>query len=231
MTMTQEQRRQVMDLIQAGQKNDAVTLYHNTTGCGLAAASVAVEELMADSHTQPSGLLPGSAEESAGADAVRHGARGTTWTLVAAVLVFVAILGTVYFYLFPRLFGERVSPRALLEIRAASMTPKDAWAKMLLPDGSRCFVSDAKLMTAEDFSLFRGDGLQSPPRLTLYFSKSGIQRSMSFQAQVASGLAVLLPNKTVALTEVSDWQSDRVTFDIPGLSPADANEIFARLTD
>jgi len=174
---------------------------------------------------------PLSESEEAADPSLAEETHGKTWTLVTAMLVFVTILGTVYLYLFPRLFGERVSPDAALEIRAVSTSPKEGWMRMPLPDGGHCFVSETSLMTAPDFSLFRGDGLQTPPRLTLYFSESGIQRYTSFQAQVLSGLGVLLPNKTVARTTVSDWQPDRLIILIPGLSSADANEIFARLTD
>lgn len=157
--------------------------------------------------------------------------RGSTWTLITFLTVFIAILATVYCYVFPRLYGERVSPGARIEIYAMADEPSSGSREMKLTDGAPCFLLGSPLMSALDFSVFRGDGLQNPPRLTLYFSDSGRQKIPSEAALEKIPAGVLLPNGTVAATSASDWGKDRVTLLLPGVSADDANEIFARLTN
>ena len=174
-----------------------------------------------------------SAGESPSADHVgadESRSRGSAWTLIAAIMVFVAILGTVYLYLFPRLRGEYVSATSTLELRAISSSEEAGSLSLTLPDGSEVIVDNKPLLKAVDFSVFRGDEVQQPARLTLHLSESGRERLGSPEVVAADELVVILNGRAIARTRPSDWTETSMVIELPGLSSSDANEIFARLT-
>lgn len=206
-----EEQRQIVHQLRAGHGTAGLPTCRELTSCNGSAAQTVIKELQAE-------ISGGSTS-------------GKTWTLVAGLAVFVAILATVYIYVFPRLAGERVSPTAMIEVRQVSTEPRDGWTKMLRTDGVSCYVESAVRMSALDFSVFRGDGLQVPPVLTLHFSDAGIDRAAAIQDDRGLVLGVVLPNKTVLVTRADDWGVDRMILPLPGVSAADANEIFARLTN
>ena len=159
--------------------------------------------------------LNSSAEQVSSADCVRvdeSRSRGSAWTLIAAIMVFVAILGTVYLYLFPRLQGEYVAATSTLELHAISSSEETGSLK------------------AADFSVFRGDEFQQPARLTLYLSESGRERLRAPEVMAAKELVVILNGRAIARTRSAEWTETSLIIELPGLSSSDANEIFARLT-
>lgn len=211
MKLSEEQRQQIVRQLRFGNVTGAMQSCCELTDCDASAAKTLVKELQS--------------EFSCGS------ASGKTWTLIAGLSVFVAILATVYVYVFPRLDGERVSPTAMIEVRQISMQPQSGWIKMRRIDGKSCYVESAIRMSAVDFSVFRGNGLQVPPTVTLHFSDAGIDRASALRKDRTLTLGVILPNKIVAVTEAGDWAVDRIILPLPGVSGADANEIFARLTN
>lgn len=174
-----------------------------------------------------------SAGESPSADHVgadESRSRGSAWTLIAAIMVFVAILGTVYLYLFPRLRGEYVSATSTLELRAIGSAERTGSLSLTLPDGSKVIADDKPLLNAVDFSVFRGDEFQQPARLTLYLSESGRERLRAPEVMTAKELIVILNGRGIARTQPAEWTETSVVIELPGLSSSDVNEIFARLT-
>ncbi|MFO1001009.1 MAG: hypothetical protein U0936_11755 [Planctomycetaceae bacterium] len=156
--------------------------------------------------------------------------RGSAWTLLAAIMVFVAILGTVYLYLFPRLRGEYVSATSTLELRAISSLEETGSLSLTLPDGSKVIADDKPLLKAADFSVFRGDEFQQPASMTLYFSESGRERLKTPEVLAAKELVVILSGRAIARIRSAEWTETSMIIELPGLSSSDVNEIFARLT-
>jgi len=156
--------------------------------------------------------------------------RGSAWTLIAAIMVFVAILGTVYLYLFPRLRGEYVAATSMLELHAISSSEETGSLSLTLPDGSKVIADDKTLLKAADFSVFRGDEFQQPARLTLYLSESGRERLRAPEVMAAKELVVILNGRATARTRPVEWTETSMIIELPGLSSSDTNEIFARLT-
>ena len=211
MKLSQEQREQIVGHIRSGNLTAATESCRELMKGDASAAETLIHELQSE------------ISETSGS--------GKTWTLLAGLTVLVAILATVYVYVFPRLAGERVSPTARIEVRQVSAEPQDGWVKMPRTDGTLCYVAADVRLSAVDFSVFRGDGLQVPPTLTLYFSDTGIVRSAPLRDDHSLILGVVLPNKVVAMTDVESWGADRMILPLAGVSAADANEIFARLTN
>jgi hypothetical protein len=193
------------------------------TGCDLATAEADINVMASNSS---GGVVPS-------ADHVRvdeSRSRGSAWTLLAAILVFVAILGTVYLYLFPRLRGEYVAATSTLELHAISSLEENGSLSLTLPDGSKVIADDKPFLKAADFSVFRGDEFQQPASLTLYFSKSGRERLRTPEVMAAKELVVILNGRAIARTRPAGWTETSMVIELPGLSSSDANEIFARLT-
>ena len=112
----------------------------------------------------------------------RKSPRGTAWTLIAGVAVFVAILAMVYTYVFPRLGHELVSATASLEFRESADEPRAAWYKRTLPDGLTRFVADHITLTARDFQSFKNDYKSDPPEIILILSAAGRRQLQSFRS-------------------------------------------------
>ncbi len=211
MKLSEEHRQQIVRQLQCGNVISAMQTCRELTQCDVSDAEILINKLQSEISGAP--------------------ASGKTWTLIVGLSVFIAILATVYVYVFPRLAGERVSPTAMIEVRQIAMEPQGDWIQMPLTDGALCYIESTSRMSAVDFSVFRGHGLQVPPKLTLHFSDAGMQRATALREDRTLVFGVILPNKTVAATEPGHWSDDRIMLPLPGVSAADANEIFARLTN
>jgi hypothetical protein len=155
---------------------------------------------------------------------------GSAWTLIGGLAVFVAILITVYAYVFPRLSGEPISPTASLEVRIAYWDIQDDTVEMTLPDGDKRFVSKVALLTATDFRTFSTTtGKNGTPLLTLHLSASGRKQLKNLNETIELG--IVIHRKLIACISRKDWSEDRVTVALTELSSSDANELFARLTE
>jgi hypothetical protein len=223
MNLSLQQQREIRELLATGNRDQVVKRYREITGCDLATAEAEID-IMASSN---------SAGETSSIDRVRvdeSRSRGSVWTLIAAIVVFVAILGTVYLYLFPRLRGEYVAATSTLELHAISSSEETGSLSLTLPDGSKVIADDKALLKAADFSVFRGDEFQQPARLTLYFSESGRERLRTPEVMAAKELVVILNGRAIARTRPEEWTETSLIIELPGLSSSDANEIFARLT-
>jgi hypothetical protein len=223
MNLSLQQQREIRELLATGHRDKVVNRYREITGCDLATAEAEID-IMASSN---------SAGETSSADCVRvdeSRSRGSAWTLIAAIMVFVAILGTVYLYLFPRLRGEYVAATSPLELHTISSSEETGSLSLTLPDGSKVIADDKTLLKAADFSVFRADEFQQPARLTLYFSESGRERLKAPEVMAAKELVVILNGRAIALTRSAEWTETSMAIELPGLSSSDANEIFARLT-
>ena len=158
--------------------------------------------------------------------------RGTAWTLITGVAVFVAILATVYSYVIPRLGHELVSATASLEFRESAAEPRDAWSKLTLPDGSIRFVSDDITLTARDFQSFRNDYKSDPPEIILILSATGQSHVLVFRSQTdVRTFVVMLHGKPLTEVDPAAWSDTEVKLSLRGMSNSDANEVLARLTE
>ncbi len=223
MNLSLQQHREIRELLATGHHDQAVMRLREITGCDQATAEAEIDVMASNS----------SAKEVPSADHVRVNesrSRGSAWTLVAAIMVFVAILGTVYLYLFPRLRGEYVAATSTLELHAISSSDESGGLKLTLPDGSKIIADDETLLKAADFSVFRGDEFQQPARLTLHLSESGRERLRAPEVMAAKEMVVILNGRAIARTRPAGWTETSMVIELPGLSSSDANEIFARLT-
>ena len=223
MNLSLQQQREIRELLATGHRDQVVNRYREITGCDLATAEAEID-IMASSN---------SAGETSSTDRVRvdeSRSRGSVWTLIAAIVVFVAILGTVYLYLFPRLRGEYVAATSTLELHAISSSEETGSLSLTLPDGSKVIADDKTLLKAADFSVFRGDEFQQPARLTLYLSESGRERLRAPEVMAANELVVVLNGRGIARTRPAEWSETSMVIELPGLSSSDVNEVFARLT-
>jgi len=158
--------------------------------------------------------------------------RGTAWTLITGVAVFVAILATVYAYVIPRLGHELVSATASLEFRESAAEPRAASSRLTLPDGSIRFVSDDITFTAQDFQSFRNDYKSNPPEIILILSTAGQSQMQGFRAQTdVRTFVVMLHGKPLAEVGPAAWSDTEVKLSLRGMSNSDANEVLARLTE
>jgi hypothetical protein len=223
MNLSLQQQREIRELLATGHHDQAVMRLREVTGCDQATAEADIDVMALNSSA---GVVP--AADHVRVDESRS--RGSAWTLIAAILVFVAILGTVYLYLFPRLRGEYVSATSTLELHAISSSEETGSLSLTLPDGSKVIADDKTLLKAADFSVFRGDEFQLPARLTLYFSESGRERLRTPEVMAAKELVVILNGRAIARTRPAGWTETSMVIELPGLSSSDANEIFARLT-
>jgi hypothetical protein len=223
MNLSLQQQREIRELLATGHHDQAVMRLREVTGCDQATAEADIDVMALNSSA---GVVP--AADHVRVDESRS--RGSAWTLIAAILVFVAILGTVYLYLFPRMQGEYVAATSTLELRAISSSEETGSLSLTLPDGSKVIADDKALLKAADFSVFRGDEFQKPARLTLYFSESGRERLRTPEVMAAKELVVILNGRAIARTRPAGWTETSIVIELPGLSSSDANEIFARLT-
>ena len=158
--------------------------------------------------------------------------RGTAWTLITGVAVFVAILATVYTYVIPRLGHELVSATASLEFRESSAEPRADWSKMTMPDGTTRFVSDDITLTARDFQSFRNDYKSDPPEIILILSATGQSQTQRFRSQTdVRTFVVMLHGKPLTEVDPAAWSDTEVKLSLRGMSNSDANEVLARLTE
>lgn len=223
MKLSLRQQCEIRQLLATGRRDQVVRRYREFTGCDMetalaevnAFASVdeAKDELPTDRFVVSESISSGSA-----------------WTLIAAIVVFVAILGTVYLYLFPRLQGEYVSSTSMLEFRAIKPMEEPGDVSFTLPDDSKVIAEKHSLLSASDFSVFNGDAFQHPPLLTLHFSDSGRERLRSPDVMAEKELVIILNGRAIALTRPAEWTETSVVIELPGLSSSAVNEIFARLT-
>ena len=223
MNLSLQQQREVRELLATSHRDQVVKRFREITGCDVATAEAEIDAMTSGS----------SAGEVATVDHVsvdEARSSGSAWTLIAAIMVFGAILGTVYLYLFPRLRGEYVAATSTLELRAISSSEETDSLALTLHDGSKIVADDETLLKATDFSVFRGDEFQQPARLTLYLSESGRERLKTPDVMAAKELVVILNGRAIARTRPVEWTNTSVIIELPGLSSSDVNEIFARLT-
>ena len=223
MNLSRQQQREILELLATSHRDQVVKRYREIIGCDLATAEADIHVMALNSSA---GLVP-----SADHVVVENSrSSGSAWTLMAAILVFVAILGTVYLYLFPRLRGEYVAATSTLELRAISSSEETDSLSLTLPDGSKVIADTDPLLKAADFSVFRGDEFQQPARLTLHLSNSGRERLRSPEVIAAEELVVILNGRAIARTRPAEWTETGMVIELPALSSSDVNEIFARLT-
>jgi hypothetical protein len=223
MNLSLQHQREIRELLATGQRDQVVKRYREITECGQATAEADINVMASNSS---GGVVPSAGHVRV--DELRS--RGSAWTLIAAIMVFVAILGTVYLYLFPRLRGEYVAATSTLELHAISSLKETGSLSLTLPDGSKVIADGEMLLKATDFSVFRGDEFQHPARLTLHLSDSGRERLKTSEVMAAEEMLVILNGRAIARTRPAEWTETSMVIELPGLSSSDVNEIFARLT-
>ncbi len=159
---------------------------------------------------------------------------GRTWTIVAGLLVFASILLSVWFYLLPRLSGQPVSRTAAVELRLASDQAVETWLARTTLSGSVIYVQPNVVLTAKDLFTFHGhyqpDG---QPLLDLQLNTESAARLRQLLAdnQPATHLALTVNNQLLGATQAARLVDERLIIPLNGVSRADAEEAFARLTE
>lgn len=156
--------------------------------------------------------------------------RGSLWTFAAAVVTFTAILLTICSYVFPRISGELISSSAQLEVRRASRSGSgERGSTGKIEDA----ISDDVLLTAADFTRFRADITSGGASvMTLTLNSRGVEKLRTASAETPDDAAVVfLRGKTVGRFELRNWTGTGIRLDLTAMREADANEIFARLTE
>jgi hypothetical protein len=221
--VSDETLQEIRRLLEQGQVIAAVKVYRTATGAGLAEAKSAIDSLRSTTAVSPNFATP---------------VRGSLWTVVAAIGVFAAILATIYAYVLPRLGGETIPESAPLEIRTAMQSEAgvsmDEYSVLMkAPDGTVWAVGSETLFGAEGFVRFRGTPAlgTSDPRLALVLSAKGQSHVEALRTQHANQVLAVIVNDTLIGTfPVSQVALDAVDLSLDGMSDADANELFARLT-
>lgn len=218
-------RIQIRGMLEYRNLIEAIRVYREATGCGLKEAKDAVERLR-DQLRQEDPARFGGIKTT-------RSTRGARWTLVGGIMVFVAILSTVYAYVFPRFSGEPVSAKSSLEIRTAHQEPSEHSEKMNLPDGGTWYVDRDLLLSAADFSSFRmAFGENGVTQLILTLSATGQENLKLLKRRSENSvLSVIVHKQLIACIALKLWSTDRVIVPLTGFSSSDANEIFARLTE
>lgn len=172
------------------------------------------------------------------ADRAPHGfataaesAVGSVWSVLAGLAVFAAILASVWYYLYPRLSGEPLSSGARLEVRLAVRGQSDGWRAVTLPDGAEMAVAPDVLLTAADVGSFRGIYHQGGlPVLRLNLTSEAAARLEQSALRAEQALVVLVNEQPAGWLPASALQAHVLELELMGVSRADAEDIFARLT-
>lgn len=166
-------------------------------------------------------------------DPLSPASRGAAWTLIAAIIVFLAILGTIYNYVLPRLWGETIPDTVRLVVREAWQDSAGGTTKMSAPDGSVWYLGATELLSTGHFSRFRGTpAANEPPRLTFRLSAAGQSEVAPIMSNSAGRFtAILVHDRLIACVPASQWTADGLSLTLQGMTNQDANEIFARLTE
>jgi hypothetical protein len=157
---------------------------------------------------------------------------GKNWTVVSGLLTFVAILGSVWFYLYPRLFGEPLSAAAQIELRPIVLPATMNSEEMMGPSGKVICLSPNVVIGAPEIHSFRGFyGDERIPVLRLNLTETGMQRISEYlAAESATPLAVIVHGKLICVHEIREPVSRVLELQLRGVSRDDAEEAFARLT-
>jgi len=171
--------------------------------------------------------------ESPPADSTAHEIRprGRLWTLLAAIAVFAWILITISSYILNRLSGEQLSPQAPLQVYQI-LTDTVSERSCVLPDGRTISLMDSPLLTASDFETFRGwqdTDFRSQLRLHLKTSACTVLQQAQKQ-HPNSQLAVFIKGSPVGFVRLQGIRGDYLQLTLEYCTAADANEVFARLT-
>lgn len=203
----------------------AIRAYREATGCGLKEGRDAVYLLREQFQNEDPARF--------GAIPVSGRATGSWWTLIVALAVFLTVLGTIYAYIFPRLAGEKVSATAPLEVREVDRQADEHSTSMKCVDGQTWNVAERVLLTARDFSSFRGFiGNDGVALLKLNLSTAGRVQIQALKNESRDiTLGVIIHNRLVSSTSLAEWTEDGVTLSLKGMSSSDSNEVFARLTN
>lgn len=186
---------------------------------------------MTDEKHAVSGI-PESERAPYGFETAAGGSVGSLWTLIGGLLVFAAILASVWWYLYPRLSGEPLSANAQLELRAAGFAPQEGWLTMTLPEGTTVSVAPDAVLTARDVVSFRGSyGDRGVAMLQLNLTEAGDTRLREYSAKhIGQQLAVLVNGRLLVCPFIRAELDGPLRLELGGISRSDAEEVFARLT-
>jgi hypothetical protein len=162
--------------------------------------------------------------------------RGSLWSLIAGLLLFAAIVASVWYYIYPRLSGEIISGTARVAVYAAGDAPRDNWRPITVLTGHKLYIAAEPLLTTEQLTTFRGsyavDASGKPvPLLELRLSASGAALLNQYLTEhPKTQLAVLINERPMAAAGQQSPDADKITFELTNVSEADAEDAFARLT-
>jgi len=164
-------------------------------------------------------------------DLQRNSPRGRIWTLVVAVAVFCWILLTISTYVLNRLSGEQVSPNAPLQVfRVLTEQQNSTHPTTSTPDSVQREIVPA--LQASDFQTFRGwqhADYKSQLRINLK-PNSGSRLQSLIDRHPQLQLAVVVRGKLVGISSTQNICRQYLQLTLEFCTAADANEVFARLT-
>jgi hypothetical protein len=104
--------------------------------------------------------------------------RGTLWSILAGVCVFAAILHAVWYYVYPRLFGEVVAATADVQFYEIVEEGSEPAAKWRSPDGATYLLGEKPVLVATDLATFQPQMLsensdQAQVQMTIVLSSAG----------------------------------------------------------
>lgn len=157
--------------------------------------------------------------------------RGKLWTLIVAVAVFCWILFTISTYILNRLSGEQVSPNAPVQVfRVLADQENYNQPKVSTPGSIR--MEHIPVLQASDLRTFRGwQDADYKSRLRINLKPDSADRLQSIiNTHPHLQLAVIVNEKLVGIATARDISSQSLQLTMEFCTAADANEVFARLT-
>lgn len=157
---------------------------------------------------------------------------GRLWTIIAGLLVFLAILAAIYSYVIPRLVGEPLSSQAKLEMRMATKNSQPGFKEAKTPQGETVYVSPEIVLSAADISSFRGYYDENGQAvIALRFNDMGTAKIRDYSRKNLQTLAAFFVNdQIISCPTITGELGSRVVLELGEMSRDDAEEVFARLT-
>lgn len=145
---------------------------------------------MNPSDTKNSEYLNASGDVSSRSDGTVPGyntRRGTLWSILAGLCVFAAILYAVWYYVYPRLFGEVVAATADVQFYEIVEEGSEASTKWQSPDGATYLLGQTPVLVATDLATFQpqmvsANSDQAQVHLTIVLSSTGKVKFDQFMA-------------------------------------------------
>lgn len=148
--------------------------------------------------------------------------RGTLWSILAGLCVFAAILYAVWYYVYPRLFGEVVAATADVQFYEIVEQGTAAASKWQSPDGSTYLLGEKPVLVATDLATFQPQMVSASSdhaqvQLTIVLSSAGRVKLQEFTAGRTGTASLSEPSTGSSETAVALSGSDGTTKTMLGM--------------